>query len=103
MRRVIDKRVYDTDTAELVHCWDNNLGDSDINQCEETLYRTPNGRWFVWGRGGANTRWNEQIETNHWAAGEGLRALGPDEALLWLEDHNVPAETVERYFKVKAA
>ena len=102
MRRIFDKMVYDTDTAERVYCWDNGFGDSDFRQCTETLCKTPNGRWFLWGSGGPNSPWREQ-HGNMFGGGEGLRAISPDEALEWMESHQVEAKMIERHFEVKKA
>ena len=102
VKRLIDKLVYDTDTAERIWHWDNGRDNRDFHQCDETLCKTPNGRWFLWGCGGAASRWSSQHGDN-FGAGEGLCALSPDEALEWLETHDADAAIVERHFKVEKA
>ncbi len=82
--------------------WDNGLGDNDFHQCEEALFKTPNGLWFLWGSGGAASPWSQSYGRSQ-GAGEGLQVLSPDEALEWLERHNAEAAIIERHFKVEAA
>jgi hypothetical protein len=96
MRKVIGGVRYDTDTAVEVESWSHGYP-GDFNRCEETLYRTKSGRYFVCGEGGANTRWRTVISQNTWCGGEGIEAKTPEEALEWLECHDcdVPADCPE--------
>jgi len=84
MKKVVCGVRYDTATAVEVESWSHGYP-GDFNRCEETLYRTKSGRYFVYGEGGANTRWREVISQNTWCDGEGIEAKTPEEALEWLE------------------
>lgn len=53
MKTIIDQKRYDTDTSERVGKWSNYCSYSDFNHCEETLYRTKAGAFFLHGKGGA--------------------------------------------------
>ena len=88
MKRIIDGLRYDTETATGMASWNNGCGGGDFHQCKETLYRTKSGRYFVHGDGGALSRWASSFEggRSH-GPGEGIIALTPQEALLWLEEH----------------
>jgi hypothetical protein len=56
MRRVIDRKIYDTETAEEIADVSAPCNDSGDFAYEEThLYRTKNGRWFIAGNGGGST------------------------------------------------
>jgi len=51
MRQKLGKKIYDTETAELLHVYTNgNWGDPA--GYEERLFRTDDGFYFVWGLGG---------------------------------------------------
>ena len=51
MRQKLGKKIYDTETAELLHVYTNgNWGDPA--GYEERLFRTVDGFYFVWGLGG---------------------------------------------------
>ena len=99
MRRVIKALVYDTEKAECVADWNNALGGSDFKHCNEGLYRTDRGRWFLHGVGGAMSPWSRPAG-NMTSGGEGLRALTDDEAYEWLESHGA-TDAIEQHFSDK--
>ena len=85
MKKVIGGVRYDTDTAVEAASWRHGYP-GDFNRCEETLYRTKAGRYFVHGEGGASSPWRKCVAQNEWSGGEGIEAKTPEEALAWLED-----------------
>jgi hypothetical protein len=89
MIKIIDGKRYSTNTAEKVAYWNNGLPESDFNECEEDLYRTKNGNYFLHGRGHAMTMWGTCIGQNSRGRGQGILAFTPDEALEWLEEHGL--------------
>jgi hypothetical protein len=103
MKQVIDGLVYNTETAEEIASWSNNLPASDFHHCDETLYKTKNGRFFVAGAGGPLSGWREPEGTNGWRGSSGIRALEKEEALIWCESHEVGASTIEAHFEVEEA
>ncbi len=96
MKKVIEGVRYDTQKAKAVadRCHSH---PGDFRWCEETLYRTASGRYFVHGEGGPASRWRKCVDQNTWSSGEGIEAKTPEEALAWLEDcgHDVPADCPE--------
>jgi hypothetical protein len=84
MRRIIDGKAFDTETAELLGeaSW-GNRGDS--GRWEESLYRTRKGRYFLHGKGGPATRWAVGHPGGSYSGGSDIRALGEDEAQEWAE------------------
>jgi hypothetical protein len=102
MKRVINGKMYNTKTADLVADYANDLGCNDFKDVYEALYRTQKGNWFLYGVGGAMTRW-KQAFGNMWGGGKGIVALTEQEAMQWCEDRFIPGEDVERYFTVEAA
>lgn len=89
MKRIIEGKRYDTATAEQVANWNNGLSESDFNECEEDLYRTKNGNYFVHGQGHALTRGSRNCGHNSWGRGQGILACTPSKALAWLKEHGL--------------
>lgn len=95
MRRIIDGKLYDTSKAVL-------LGNrteshpSDFHYCDESLYRTEKGTYFIAGEGGALSSYAGPID-NHGgrSGGEGLCVVCRDEARHWAEVYL----EVEEYMK----
>ncbi len=103
MKRVINRLVYDTDSAERVHEYDNGLSRSDFKSYSEALYKTAAGRWFIAGEGGPMTHYARSAGDNSTTGGEGLRVVLPDEALEWLESHDASPETISAHFATEPA
>jgi hypothetical protein len=96
MKKIIEGKRYDTTTAEPVASWDNGLSRSDFHNCEETLYLTKNGAWFIYGRGGAMSAWRKPVG-NMWSGGGDIKVVSHRDAQAWLEGNGFDAE-VEQYF-----
>lgn len=101
MRKVIDGKVYDTETADYIAGWENEFSCSDFNWYEEDLYRTKNGRWFLVGNGNAGSRYSRQCGTNTWCGSVKLKALTDEEAKRWIM-HKANS-VYEDYFAVEEA
>ena len=52
MKKIINGKKYDTENAEILGYRNNDYFPEDFRFCEETLYRTPSGRYFLFGEGG---------------------------------------------------
>jgi len=83
MKQVIDRKLYNTETATCVAEYETGGSVNDLGWYEESLYRTKNGRWFV-----------ATITTYH---GASLRTLTGGEAMQWLEDKS-EIDTIEEHF-----
>ena len=101
MKKVVDGKMYNTETAEMVASWDNGYSDSDFRCCSETLYRTKKGTFFLHGEGGAMTSWASS-RGNIFDWGENVRPLTDEEAKEWLEHHD-EVDALERLFEVAEA
>jgi len=104
MKRVIEGKVYNTDTSERVcnlEC--SNRSQRDFGWHDTTLYKTKNGRFFVSGEGGPRSMWAESVG-NGWRSGEGLRAVTADAAREYMEAAHCSAEElIEAGFQVDEA
>jgi hypothetical protein len=98
MKKVIDKKLYDTDTADKIAEWDNgHTSKRDFHYCSEDMYRTKKGSWFLYGEGGAASKYAESCGQNETCGGAAIVPLTPDEALEWLSGHGF-ADEAEKYF-----
>lgn len=86
VRRVIDGKIYDTETAQQIcglPCWFNR---TDFEWHDTALYRSPKGRYFVAGEGNAASMWSQPVGNNCRGGGRGLRAVDAAEARAIMED-----------------
>lgn len=86
MKKIIGGKRYDTDTAKEVGS-DSYSNPRDFSYWEETLYRKNTGEFFLYGEGGANSRYAVQIEQNTWSGGQRINPLSFEEAKSWAEEH----------------
>lgn len=96
MKRIINGRSYNTETAECVATWSNHYFPNDFHYCEESLYRTKKGAWFVAGEGGALSKYSRSCG-NGSCGGDGLEPINVEEAMRWLETHDFTNELEEHF------
>lgn len=94
MKKVIDGRLYNTESARELASWEPNPYRSDFSWFCETLYRTKTGRYFLHGEGGPASRYSRTVGQNEWCGGEKIVPLGDGEsdygesrAMAWVEEH----------------
>ena len=71
MKKIINGKVYDTATAQKIAEWEINLP-TDINYLCESLYLKKTGEYFIFGSGGANTRYAAVSGSGNFRPGEHL-------------------------------
>lgn len=98
MKKVIDGKVYNTDTALLVGQWDNGLPSGGFEYCDEALYLSPGKQFFLWGEGGPMTRWSRSNGKETWGISD-IVLLSPYKALYWEGEH-LDRDIVLKFFKV---
>lgn len=96
MKKIINGKVYDTDTAQDVGNWDNGVY-GGFDSVAETLYRKRTGEFFLLGQGGARTRYASAAGDNHWSGGSAIIPLTWEAARAWAEEH-LAAEGYEAIF-----
>lgn len=97
MRKIINGKKYDTETAKAVGTYANGGGWRDFTHYEETLYLKKTGEFFLYGEGGPMTHYAVTIERNCWSGGEKITPLTEHEARKWAE-RNLPVEDYENIF-----
>lgn len=97
MKQIINGKKYDTDTAKKLHRWSNNIPGNDAHYCAEALYRKKTGEFFLYGEGGAFSRYSESYGDNSWGGGEKIIPLTEAEAREWMESR-ASADEYEEIF-----
>lgn len=83
MKRIIEKKVYDTETATKVAT--TSFGQSnDFKSFAETLYRTAKGNYFLQYRGGPLSKYGVNEGSSEKRGDSGIIAFSHDEAFEWL-------------------
>jgi len=96
MKRIINGKLYNTETAERVTDHGAGLGRGDPDNFDEALYRTKKGNWFLAGSGGSRTKYARPCG-NMTGGGSAIILVSEDEAMAWLEGHK-KTEAIEEYF-----
>jgi hypothetical protein len=92
MKKVINGKRYDTDTAEYLCSLPSVENTTDFNWHETSLYQTKKGAFFLAGQGNASSIWAESAGRNSWSSGRGLRAVTAAEARQHMESANCDAD-----------
>lgn len=85
MKKIINGKKYDTETAKCVGDWDNGCC-GDFNFVEERLFRKKTGEFFIHGEGGAASEYAERC-IDGYGYGEKIIPISEDEAKEWAENH----------------
>jgi len=84
MKKVINGKVYNTETAQKVGEWDNGCYTNDFNYSSEDLYRKKTGEFFLHCEGGALSAYATR-NGNSSGYGEQIAPMSYDEAKEWAE------------------
>jgi hypothetical protein len=84
MRQVIDKKVYNTETAECLAEYDNGLSGRDFHSLSESLYKTKKGTFFLYGVGGPMTEYAVH-HGNETSGSSKITPMTREEAIAWAE------------------
>lgn len=87
MKKIINGKRYDTDTAQRMAAAYSAATPGDFSYWEEYLYKKRTGEFFIYGEGGPASRYRERVELNNWSGGSAIRPLSYDEAKAWAEEH----------------
>lgn len=88
MKKIINGRMYNTETAKLVGFYrSSGIAINDFKYFEETLYRKKTGEFFLRGEGGPASRYTKSIGNNSWTGDIKIIPLSLDSAKKWAEKH----------------
>lgn len=99
MRKIINGKRYDTETAREVGAHANGMLASDLSYVCETLYVKRNGEYFLHGEGGAMSKYAQSYGNGSWGGGERIMPLSYEAAQEWSE-LNLDAVEYESEFAV---
>ncbi len=93
MRKIIDGKVFNTDTATLV-CDVSPSGfyRGDFRWEDTGLYKSPKGQFFLAGEGGPMSRWAQAEGQNGRRSGSGIELVSDDVARHECERYGTPAQ-----------
>lgn len=86
MRKVINGKKYDTNTAKWIG-WYSHLPASDFRHVSETLYRKRTGEFFLHGSGGPMTDYRKRCQDGSWIGDDKIVPMTHDEAKEWAKEH----------------
>lgn len=101
MKKIINGKMYNTDTAKECGSWWNRCSTSDFHHRTERLFQKKTGEFFLYGEGGPMTRWAHSCGDNSWCGGEGIEPMTIDEAKEWAEKHLDADEYIEIFGEVE--
>ena len=87
MKKIINGKVYDTDTAKKVASWYSSYARNDFHYYEEELYQKKTGEFFLYGEGNAASPYSKSCGQNEWCGSEKIIPLSFKEAQEWAEKH----------------
>lgn len=97
MKKIINSRRYDTDTAKELGYGCSRLPRTDYGFWEETLYQKRTGEYFLYGKGGPASRYSVYDGQNSWSDGDRIIPMTAEQAMKWAEEH-LEAEDYEKIF-----
>jgi hypothetical protein len=92
MKTILNGKRYDTNTAWKISTYRNMEEKADPGYLEETLYLKKRvHEFFLYGRGGSNSRYAAAAAGGTWGPGEKIIPLTIDAAEKWLLSHDMVA------------
>lgn len=86
MKKIINGKLYNTDTAKRLGEWVNDITDN-LHWVSETLYQKQRGEFFLHGEGGPGSKYAEPSGQGSWSSGEKIIPLSYDAAQAWAEEY----------------
>lgn len=87
MKKIIKGKLYNTETARQLGCYENIADAGNFSHYEETLYRKKTGEFFLYGKGGPASKYSERVEQNTWFGSSDIIPISYENARQWAEDH----------------
>lgn len=97
MKKIIEGKLYDTNTAKEVGYKSNNKPYNDFDYVCETLYIKRTGEFFLHGDGGPMTKYAVYSGDNSWGGGEKIIPMTYETAKKWAEE-NLSADDYQAEF-----
>lgn len=88
MKMIRDGKLYNTETAVLIHAWHNGYLPGDFKFRSKHLYKSPKGTYFLHHEGGPMTDMARSAGSNSWSGSEALEVLSREDAQAFLASHD---------------
>lgn len=98
MKRIINGKRYDTDTAKFIKTYSSGLSISDFRYYDESLYLKKTGEFFLYATGNGASKYAGQYGDLR-GPGEKIVPLTLDEAKAWVEKIEDP-DLYEELFEI---
>lgn len=99
MKKVINGKLYDTDTAKRLGSWDNEENYGDFGYTFEALYKTEAGAYFISYKGGAASKYARRFGNGR-RGSEGVTLLTEADACRWCEEHDIEVDVIQKHFQI---
>ncbi len=96
MKKIIEKKLYDTDNMEIVASWNNGRAAWHEFYYAESLLRNKKGEYFLHCKGGEGTNLRK-LREGVWTNGEDLLPISPEYVQQWAFEY-LDAESIEMLF-----
>lgn len=96
MKRIINGKTYNTETATLICDTSNEYSRSDFQFEDSDLYVTKKGAYFIAGSGGCLNRFARSV-SNGWVGDNGIIPISREDALTECEKHG-STDDIEGFF-----
>lgn len=95
MKKIINGKLYNTETAEMVGEYEKGRFRNDSGWYREELYRKRTGEFFLFGEGGGTSKYSAYL-VDAKDDGSKIIKLSIGEVKSWMEEH----ESVESYIEI---
>lgn len=100
MKKIINGKLYNTETAKKIAEYSNGYGCADFYYVCETLYQKKTGEYFLYGVGGALSMYRESAGNNY-VGGEEIIPYTEEEAQQWAVENLEADEYMELFGEVE--
>lgn len=87
MKKIINGKLYNTETAKKCGEHEPNPYRSDFSWYCESLYQKKTGEFFLHGDGNAASKYSKSCGLNEWSGTEVIKPMTYEEAQKWAEKH----------------
>lgn len=101
MKKIINGKLYDTETAKEIGSRHHGEGPRDFRYYSETLYRKRTGEYFLYGYGGPMSRYAVSTGQNQWSGGERIEPMSYKSAKEWAEENMYADDYMEEFGPVE--
>jgi hypothetical protein len=86
MKKTINGKTYNTETARELACWTNTIHSRNFDHYTETLYQRRDGSLFIHGIGGPDSKYAVRVG-NGYSGGQDLRPVSKAEAIASVREY----------------